>query len=95
MGYYINKDSKGNDLPAKGKFQALIDDGGTVVSTNMAGGASSGFKDNLICVASNGPFDAAGLAYDQNEYRAMSDPNDWRPKRWLTHPKAKELAGYK
>lgn len=27
MGYYVNKNSKGEELPAKGKWQALIDVG--------------------------------------------------------------------
>lgn len=94
MGYYINTDSKGKELPSKGKFAALIADGGTEIPTNMSGGSSKGFIPDLVCIISNGAFDAAGYAYDEREYRDMSDPNDFRLKRWLTHPKAKKLSGY-
>lgn len=95
MGYYINQDSNGKALPTKGIFKALIEDGGSEIETNFAGGASSGFKENLVCVVNNGNYEAAGYCYDIDEYRAFSDPNDFRLKRWLTHPKAKELSGYK
>lgn len=37
----------------------------------------------LICVVSNGPFDAAGYAYNDGELKAFTVPDDTRPKRWL------------
>lgn len=94
MGYYVNVDSKGKELPQKGKFQALIEDGGTEVKTSMGGGATGGFQENLICVADNGTFEAAGYCFSEGEYRVFADPNDMRLKKWLTHPKAKELSNF-
>lgn len=45
----------------------------------------------LICVVSNGLFDAAGIVYDQRELDDFSDPDDRRPKVWLTLPTATVL----
>jgi hypothetical protein len=87
MGYYINTTSKGDVLPARNKAQALIEDGATEVD-------GSKFEDNLICVVENGPFDAAAFAYSEDEYEEFKFVEDVRPKRWLTHPDAKKLAGY-
>jgi len=36
-----------------------------------------------ICVVDNGAFEAAGLAYSEEELRAFSEPTDRRPKTWL------------
>ena len=51
----------------------------------------------LICVVSNGPFEAAGYCFSEREFEVFSDPNDDRPKKWLImdESKAKELTGYK
>jgi len=54
MGYYINKDSKGNMLPTVGKAVTLQQDGATVADVVK-------FQPNLVCVVSNGLFEAAGL----------------------------------
>jgi hypothetical protein len=37
----------------------------------------------LICVVSNGPFDAAAYAFSDRELEAFILPDDHRPKRWL------------
>jgi hypothetical protein len=38
---------------------------------------------SLLCVVNNGLFNAAGICYDEYEFRAFSDPDDKRKKRWL------------
>jgi hypothetical protein len=83
MGYYINKISTGEKLPASGKVQALIDDGAEIVNPV--------FSENLICVVDNGEFEAAGYCYDEKQFERFSY-DDGRPKTWLVHPQAKELA---
>jgi hypothetical protein len=51
----------------------------------------------LICVVSNGPFDAAAYCYNEDEFLAFSDVYDHRVKCWLTmdKKKAEELSGFK
>lgn len=84
MGMYVNVDSKGNALSAQGKARELISDGATIVSDDK-------FLDNMICVVENGFFDAAGYAFDEEEFNEFKHP-DGRRKTWLVHPKAKQLA---
>jgi hypothetical protein len=86
MGYYINTTSKGVPLPSCNKADYLILDGATEVKAK--------FQPNLICVVENAMFDAAGFAYNEEEFDEFNDPNDHRPKRWLVHPMAAKLAGY-
>lgn len=86
MGYYINQDSKGNSLPHQ-KVKALIADGAQVTDAT--------YKDNLVCVVSNGGvFDAAGYVYSQQEFDAFTDPYDTRHKIWLVYEHAKMTSGY-
>lgn len=93
MGYYINEDSKENDLPSNGKAKKLIEDGATITEAK--------FQENLICVVENGPcvvengpFDAAAYCYDENEFKDFNCPSDNRKKTWLIHKDAKTLSGY-
>jgi len=37
----------------------------------------------LVCVVQNGPFDAAGIAYDKDEFDCFNSSDDFRPKTWL------------
>ena len=83
MGYYINQNSKGQGLPALCKVSALIADGATITDAS--------FKENLVCVVNNGPFEAAGYMYSENEFNQFARP-DGRDKIWLVYPHAKELA---
>lgn len=50
----------------------------------------------LICVISNGRFDAAALVYSDRELRDFQEPGDNRPRTWLLMDKAlaHRLAGY-
>jgi hypothetical protein len=75
MGKYLNKDLKGNSLPAVGKYGKLVDSG--AIPTDAT------FKPNLCCVVENGPFDACGWVFDELEFEAFTMPHDARPKRWL------------
>jgi len=35
-----------------------------------------------VCLVFNAAFTAAGVAYNEGELKAFSDPTDWRPKFW-------------
>jgi hypothetical protein len=59
------------------------------------------FKDipessGLICVVSNGPFEAAGFCYNEREFEEFASPKDTRPKTWITmdRSKAEKLSGF-
>lgn len=87
MGYYINKDSKGNTLSTKGKVDSLMQDG-AVLAEKVE------FQPNLVCVVSNSFFDAAGYVYSQSEFDAFNQPQDFRKKTWLIYEHAAELSGF-
>lgn len=87
MGYYINETSKGVPLPAIGKYDELISDGGTPDNGDQ-------FKENLICVVQNALFDAAGYAFDEREFEVFHEQRTGRPRKWLIHPEAKRLSGW-
>jgi hypothetical protein len=87
MGYYINQDGKGNNLPVSGKFDALVKSGDakpafpTPFSEIPSGKA-------LLCVVDNGVFDAVAYAYSESELRYFMQ--DGRGLLWLEMDK--ELA---
>jgi len=85
MGYYINQNSEGVNLT--NKVLDLTLDGGHLTDNS--------FKENLICIINNGTCTAAAYIHSEEEFNEFNDPSDHRPKTWLTHPKAKELSGYK
>jgi hypothetical protein len=84
MGKYLNQDSKGHPLPSTNKASALLADGASKTTPT--------WQPNLICVVSNGLFDAAGYCFSQEEFNAFNKPSDGRPRVWLTHPQASTLA---
>lgn len=49
----------------------------------------------LIVTMDNGPFEAAGWAYNRREFEVFTDPTDWRTKRYvlIDRQKAVELVG--
>lgn len=89
MGYYINPPECG----ARGKALALLQYHGAKQVLKPT------FKPDvgLVCVVNNGPFEAAGFIYSQNELDAFNYPYDLRPKIWLEMDltKAQQLSGYK
>lgn len=87
MGKYINKLPDGTILPAHGKADKLL----TIPGALETNGAPSEWKDNIVCVVNNGPFEAAGYAFDEQELKVFARP-DGRPKRWLLIPNAKDIA---
>lgn len=87
MGFYVNQDSKGNILPSKGKVQALVNDGATILEKPE-------FTENLVCVVDNGAFEAAAFAYDYEEFNRFMRGRYDRPWTWLIYPHAAELSGY-
>lgn len=86
MGYYINQNSKGEELPPKGKLKALLEDGAKIVDGKT-------FQENLVCVLENPLFDAAGFAYSEKEMEQFNYPCG-RKKTWVVYDNAKTISGY-
>jgi len=92
MGYYL-------PIPcAKGKAELAIEmyDAREVPQSE----ASKSIDDPtlaVIVVINNGPFEAAGFAFDRDEFIVFSLPQDHRPKRWfvMDRVKACEATGYR
>ncbi len=89
MGYYLNEDQTGKPLNATGKAQQLIACGAQPIAPPTE------HIPNLVCVVSNGLFEAAGYAYCPEEMNAFNLPNDTRPKQWLIVENADIISGYK
>lgn len=87
MGYYLNQNKHGVALPARGKAQALINTGAEQLRGPVV------FQPNLVCVVENGPFDAAGYAFSEDEMRTFLRP-DGRLKTWLIVEDAAKLSDY-
>lgn len=91
MGKYINVNSKGEPLPAKGKAQFLVDDGAELLTV-----IPEVWEENLVCVADNGAFEAAAYAFDDKEFRyflgLQRGGEEKRPTIWLRYPHAKQVA---
>lgn len=93
MGYYIQVSNP------KGKAQQLVD----LYSATILPMRPEAFEDvpdnlALICVVDNGPFEAAGLCYDRDEFVdfADTDHGDTRPRQWVLMDKAvaNQLSGF-
>lgn len=52
-----------------------------------ARGIAKRLDEAVICVVDNGPFEAAGFAYNERELDAFADILDPRPKRWVAIPR--------
>jgi len=89
MGYYIQG-------PAKGKAEFIVENlNGKIVSQSEAKEA----VDNglgVIVVVNNGPFEAAGFAFDWKEFQDFTLFTDQRPKRFVIMDRklACELSGF-
>jgi hypothetical protein len=84
MGKYIN--------PADTTKEAWLEQHGRPVTQAEAKVASDS-GDTPVCLVNNGPFKAAGIAFDREEFEAFTGPNDGRPKQWYLVP-AEALAPY-
>ena len=78
MGYYIETEA------AKNKAKWLVEHAGGVIVQQAT---PTPTHDSIpVVVVDNGPFEAAGIAYDQEELRAFTDPFDPRPKTIVMVP---------
>lgn len=90
MGYYIQG-------PRYGKGAYLEAEHGARACTEAEARAALIRGDVApICVVLNGPFEAAALAYNEEEFECFVAPHDQRPKQWYVMDRAKayELTGF-
>jgi hypothetical protein len=82
MGYYID-----TPLPTR-KAEQLI----SLHDATKVNPSQHDFNSDkaLICVVENGSFDAAGIAFSENERDTFMYP-DGRPKTWLSISKEKAI----
>ena len=90
MGFYIPG-------PSFGKAEILLREHGATEIPPPLSLAPIASDKALICVVSNGAFEAAGYAFNQSEFEAFTLPEDRRPKRWFVIDRklANQLTGYK
>ena len=75
MGYYVQGPANGKEQHIVNTLNGRIVDKETAKAQVESGG--------VIVVMHNGPFDAAGFAYDMKEFRSMTLPHDSRPKTFV------------
>lgn len=81
MGFYI-------ETPApRGKAQWLLDNAGALEVSAPAAGRPDSIP---VVVVDNGPFEAAGIAYDEDEFKAFLRP-DGRRRTFLLVPREQVL----
>lgn len=94
MGYYV-------ETPMNwGKARYIAETwGGEIVSEEVAAVSVKVSTLGVICVVDNGPFEAAGFAYDEGQFERMRDRSrgDNRPRQWVVLERvvAEEISGYK
>ncbi len=92
MGYYIETPTP---LRKAQQLEAVYD---AVIVPRPEGWGDVPKDKALICVLQNGPFDAAGLCYDEREFEAFRRPHTGcqRTRTWLLMDRALaySLAGY-
>jgi hypothetical protein len=74
MGYYIQG-------PTNSKAARLIELGGEPFDWANTPFHSIPPNKVAVIVCYNGPFDAAGIAYDEREYKVFTDPKDKRKRQ--------------
>ncbi len=84
MGYYINQDQYGNNLPTFGKVAALVAAGATTIESPTC------FQQNLVCVVEYNTHEAAAYLYSADEMEYFKKNTNY--KTFLIVPNAKELA---
>lgn len=95
MGYYINKNSKGEMLPAQGKAIELLKEAKLVTPQPLH---STEWQENLVCVVENQMFDAAAYVYSvrkMEHFLETKRSGDARKYTWIIHEDAKRLSNYK
>lgn len=92
MGYYIQVPHN------QGKAQQLVAIHGAKIIERPINFADVPKDMAIICVVDNGPFEAAGFAYDEQEFEAFkSDFGRFqRPRTWLLMDRAEvcKLTGF-
>jgi hypothetical protein len=91
MGYYIQTPNQRN------KAEQLRDlHGGEIVQTISLDYHKIPEGKALIVVVDNGPFEAAGFCCNESEFECFTNPDDFRPKKfvYLDRALAEELSGY-
>ena len=92
MGYYI-------EVPEnKGKAQQIAYLYGARMLDRQPNYSDAGPDEAIICVLDNGPFEAAGYAYSEDEFNEFAAPDFGyqRPRTWLImgREKAEKLTGF-
>lgn len=80
MGLYIN--------PRDISKEEWLDENNINKSNTVFDSDKIGIKNLMVCLMDNGLFTAAGVAFDEREVKAFSDPTDRRPKTWFVVKKA-------
>ena len=78
MGWYVETGTqfqKANLIATRFK--------GRIVSQSEAKEAMNDPTKGVIVVINNGPFEAAGFAFDMGEFEAFTLPDDFRPKQYV------------
>jgi len=90
MGYYVNVPEHKNKVA---QIESLY--GGKRIQKPVEF-ADIPHDKALIVVVDNGAFEAAGFAYNAEEFREFTSPDDWRPKEYvlLDRDKTFELTGF-
>ena len=85
--YYINE-LNGKTPPNIGKVKFILEnvEGSHTIPTPKE------WREGLVCVVNNGPFEAAAYAYNEPEMNEFKEPGSGRPRQWMLVPGAKELA---
>lgn len=85
MGYYVN--------PKEMTKEQWLKENAKLIDTSRAratwNSLTSG-NELPVCLVDNGPFTAAGICYNEDEFKVFLEP-DGRSKMWFVAPKEKLL----
>jgi hypothetical protein len=96
MGFYIDQTSKGTPLGRHDKAETLVREGDAILLNEQPQWKDVPADTAIICVVNNGPFEAAGFAFSEDEFNVFARP-DGRPRQWLTMKRevAEKLSGFR
>lgn len=84
MGYYIETEA------CTGKVKAILNAApGSFIMDDPCFDSTG--RSVTVCVVDNGPFEAAAVAFSKDELEVFANPNDFRPKTWLSVPRAEAI----